>query len=52
MALGPVTEYVLEKAPCRVLMTAPPEDGGTDEEPPGQAGPDGAPATSVPESAD
>jgi basic amino acid/polyamine antiporter, APA family len=25
-ALGPVTEYVLEKAPCRVLMTAPPED--------------------------
>jgi APA family basic amino acid/polyamine antiporter len=25
-ALGTVTEYVLEKAPCRVLMTAPPED--------------------------
>jgi APA family basic amino acid/polyamine antiporter len=24
--IGPVTEYVLKKAPCRVLLTAPPED--------------------------
>lgn len=23
--IGPVTEYVLKKAPCRVLVTAPPE---------------------------
>jgi APA family basic amino acid/polyamine antiporter len=46
-ALGPVTEYVLEKAPCRVLMTAPPEDaeggGEADSEGPGNAVPaDGA----------
>ena len=25
--VGEVTEYVLAKAPCRVLLTAPPEDG-------------------------
>jgi APA family basic amino acid/polyamine antiporter len=25
--IGPVTEYVLQKAPCRVLVTAPPADG-------------------------
>jgi APA family basic amino acid/polyamine antiporter len=25
--IGPVTEYVLKKAPCRVLVTAPPADG-------------------------
>jgi APA family basic amino acid/polyamine antiporter len=25
--IGPVTEYVLRKAPCRVLLTAPPEEG-------------------------
>ena len=24
--IGPVTEYVLRRAPCRVLITAPPED--------------------------
>ena len=24
--IGEVTEYVLRKAPCRVLLTAPPED--------------------------
>jgi APA family basic amino acid/polyamine antiporter len=24
--IGPVTEYVLKKSPCRVLLTAPPED--------------------------
>jgi basic amino acid/polyamine antiporter, APA family len=24
--VGPVTEYVLRKAPCRVLLTAPPQD--------------------------
>ena len=24
--IGPVTEYVLRRAPCRVLLTAPPED--------------------------
>jgi hypothetical protein len=23
--IGEVTEYVLKKAPCRVLLTAPPE---------------------------
>ena len=26
--IGPVTEYVLKKAPCRVLVTAPAGDGG------------------------
>jgi APA family basic amino acid/polyamine antiporter len=25
--VGPVTEYVLQRAPCRVLVTAPPSDG-------------------------
>jgi APA family basic amino acid/polyamine antiporter len=25
--VGPVTEYVLRRAPCRVLLTAPPSDG-------------------------
>jgi APA family basic amino acid/polyamine antiporter len=25
--VGPVTEYVLRRAPCRVLITAPPSDG-------------------------
>ena len=25
--IGPVTEYVLRKAPCRVLITAPRTDG-------------------------
>jgi basic amino acid/polyamine antiporter, APA family len=25
--IGQVTEYVLKKAPCRVLLTAPPEEG-------------------------
>jgi APA family basic amino acid/polyamine antiporter len=25
--IGPVTEYVLRKAPCRVLVTAPRSDG-------------------------
>ena len=24
--IGAATEYVLKKAPCRVLLTAPPED--------------------------
>jgi APA family basic amino acid/polyamine antiporter len=24
--IGPVTEYVLQKAPCRVLVTAPPAE--------------------------
>jgi basic amino acid/polyamine antiporter, APA family len=24
--VGPVTEYVLRRAPCRVLVTAPPAD--------------------------
>src|SRR5206468_2120478 len=27
--VGPVTEYVLRKAPCRVLLTAPPESGAS-----------------------
>jgi APA family basic amino acid/polyamine antiporter len=25
--IGPITEYVLRRAPCRVLITAPPSDG-------------------------
>jgi APA family basic amino acid/polyamine antiporter len=25
--IGEVTEYVLKRAPCRVLLTAPPEEG-------------------------
>ncbi|HYU59286.1 MAG TPA: amino acid permease [Solirubrobacterales bacterium] len=29
--IGPVTEYVLKKAPCRVLLTAPPEAPGGDD---------------------
>ena len=29
--IGPVTEYVLKKAPCRVLLTAPPEDAPPDD---------------------
>ena len=28
--LGEITAYVLEKAPCRVLVTAPPSEGGID----------------------
>jgi basic amino acid/polyamine antiporter, APA family len=24
--IGPITEYVLKKAPCRVLITAPPAE--------------------------
>jgi APA family basic amino acid/polyamine antiporter len=31
--IGEVTEYVLKKAPCRVLLTAPPEDEPAREEP-------------------
>ena len=31
--IGPVTEYVLRKAPCRVLLTAPPEDVARDGAP-------------------
>jgi basic amino acid/polyamine antiporter, APA family len=29
--LGPVTAYVLDKAPCRVLVTAPPDGAGAGE---------------------
>ena len=40
--IGRVTEYVLRKAPCRVLLTAPPEEDADDaengEEPPGDGG--------------
>jgi basic amino acid/polyamine antiporter, APA family len=32
--VGAVTEYVLKKAPCRVLLTAPPE---TPDAPPAEA---------------
>ncbi len=36
--IGAATEYVLKKAPCRVLLTAPPELGGEPAaEPPAQA---------------
>ena len=38
--IGEVTEYVLKKAPCRVLLTAPPEERKDDEtgvEPPDEA---------------
>ena len=31
--IGKVTEYVLQKAPCRVLLTAPPGDGPGSEAP-------------------
>jgi APA family basic amino acid/polyamine antiporter len=31
--IGEVTEYVLRKAPCRVLLTAPPEEEPAKEEP-------------------
>jgi APA family basic amino acid/polyamine antiporter len=30
-SLGPVTAYVLDKAPCRVLVTAPPDGAGAEE---------------------
>jgi APA family basic amino acid/polyamine antiporter len=33
--IGEVTEYVLRKAPCRVLLTAPPEEEPAPEEEPG-----------------
>lgn len=36
-ALGDVTRYVLEKAPCRVLLTAPPEPGDDGPDPVQQA---------------
>ena len=39
--IGPVTEYVLRKAPCRVLLTAPPEpatSAASDGAPPGRDG--------------
>jgi APA family basic amino acid/polyamine antiporter len=32
--IGPVTEYVLRRAPCRVLVTAPPSDGDMAGAPP------------------
>jgi basic amino acid/polyamine antiporter, APA family len=38
--IGEVTEYVLRKAPCRVLLTAPPEDR-TDGGPPPEHSPPG-----------
>ena len=31
--IGPVTEYVLRRAPCRVLITAPGDDGATPSNP-------------------
>ena len=31
--IGAATEYVLRKAPCKVLLTAPPGSGSTPEEP-------------------
>ena len=37
--IGRVTEYVLRKAPCRVLLTAPPEDTGGEGIPEGAAKP-------------
>ena len=35
--IGAATEYVLKKAPCRVLLTAPPERSGAWPSP-GRAG--------------
>jgi basic amino acid/polyamine antiporter, APA family len=32
--IGEVTEYVLKKAPCRVLLTAPPEEAPAEDEEP------------------
>ena len=40
--IGPVTEYVLRRAPCRVLVTAPRSDGS-------QRAPAGAPEASADE---
>jgi basic amino acid/polyamine antiporter, APA family len=40
--IGEVTEYVLKKAPCRVLLTAPPEEA--EPEPEDQAGASAGPA--------
>jgi APA family basic amino acid/polyamine antiporter len=42
--IGAATEYVLKKAPCRVLLTAPPE---TSPEPSPKGSPEPAPATPV-----
>jgi APA family basic amino acid/polyamine antiporter len=30
---GDTTRYVIEKAPCKVILTAPPADGATAEQP-------------------
>jgi len=35
--IGPATEYVLRRAPCRVLLTAPPEDAVAPAAPPAGA---------------
>jgi APA family basic amino acid/polyamine antiporter len=37
--IGEVTEYVLKKAPCRVLLTAPPEEDVTNGAPEEEPGP-------------
>jgi basic amino acid/polyamine antiporter, APA family len=37
--IGEVTEYVLKKAPCRVLLTAPPEEDVTNGAPEQEPGP-------------
>jgi basic amino acid/polyamine antiporter, APA family len=34
--VGAATEYVLKKAPCRVLLTAPPESAVSEQEEPGE----------------
>ena len=47
--IGKVTEYVLRHAPCRVLVTAPPEDLLPDEdEKEPQGGEPGRPAAERP----
>jgi hypothetical protein len=42
--IGPVTEYVLKRAPSKVLITAPKSDGSLRESASGKAGRRQAPA--------
>jgi len=40
--IGPVTEYVLRRAPCRVLITAPRSDGAQRDRAAEEAAPEAA----------
>jgi APA family basic amino acid/polyamine antiporter len=41
--VGDVTKYVVQKAPCRVILTAPPAEDGSSPGPRGPRGTDGSP---------